>query len=280
MNTFIISEVGINHNGDIDIAKQLIQGAKDAGADAVKFQKRNIDKVYSQEELNKYRESPWGTTNRQQKLGLEFGEEEYDEIDRYCREIRIQWFATPWDLDSVKFLEKYNLPYFKVPSPLITHIPLVETIAKLGKKTFISTGMSTIQEIGDCINIFKKYDCSYELMHCNSTYPCKDEDLNLMAIRTLRHTFDCRIGYSGHSAGIMDGVLAVVLGAKSIEKHITLDRTMYGSDQPASLEIHGFKKMVEYIKYTEIALGSGVKIVTPEEEIIKKKLRREKDYEL
>jgi len=275
--TFIIAEIGINHNGDINIAKKLIQGAKYAGADAVKFQKRNIDKVYTKEDLDKPRTSPWGTTNREQKLGLEFSDISYAIIDEFCDDIDIEWFASPWDLDSVNFLNKFNLNYNKIPSALITHEELLHAVAEQGKHTFISTGMSDIYEIGNAINIFKKHECIFELMHCNSTYPCPDNELNLSCIETLRRTFNCHVGYSGHSAGILDGVLAVVLGATSVEKHITLDRTMYGSDQPASLEIHGFYKMVEYIRYAEVALMDGIIKVTASEEKIKEKLRRYKD---
>lgn len=277
--TFIIAEIGINHNGDIEIARQLIKGAKDAGADAVKFQKRTIEKVYTKEELDKPRESPWGKTNREQKLGLELTAYEYDEIDKYCKEINIRWFASAWDLESAEFLTYFNLSYNKIPSPLITHIKLLEAIAKQGRYTFISTGMSTIEEIGTAINIFKQYDCPFEIMHCNSSYPAKDEDLNLSCIKTLKDIFNCKVGYSGHSPGIMDGILAVALGAVSVEKHITIDRSLYGSDQSASLEVTGFRKMVEYIRYCEAALGQGNKIITSEEEKVKAKLRRYSDVE-
>lgn len=275
--TFIIAEIGINHNGDIEIARQLIKGAKDAGADAVKFQKRTVKKVYTKEELDKPRESPWGTTNREQKEGLELNEKEYKEIDRYCRTLEVPWFASAWDLESAEFLGQFNLPYSKIPSPLITHRKLLHTIAQQGRYTFISTGMSTIEEIGTAINIFKQYDCFFEIMHCNSTYPSKDEELNLNCIKILIDTFGCKVGYSGHSAGIMDGILAVALGATSVEKHITIARTLYGSDQSASLEVHGFRKMVEYIRYCEAALGQGRKIITSGEEKVKAKLRRYDD---
>jgi len=276
--SFIIAEVGINHNGDLNIAKQLIDGAKWAGADAVKFQKRDINKVYSKEELDKPRESPWGKTNRDQKLGLEFDESEYDEIDRYCKEKNIIWFASPWDVNSVEFIKKYDLQYNKIASALLTHIDLLKAIASQRKHTFISTGMSTIDEIGAAINIFKEYECSFELMHCNSTYPMKDIDANLRVIRTLRHMFDCRVGYSGHEVGLIPSVVAVAMKATSIERHITLDRAMYGSDQAASVEIGGFKKMVDYIRLAERCLGDGIKLVTADEEKIKAKLRRTKDF--
>lgn len=275
---FIIAEIGINANGDINIAKKLMKGAKESGADSVKFQKRTIERVYSKEELDKLRDSPWGITNRQQKLGLEFTEKGYDEINKYARELDIDWFASCWDLNSVDFLKKYNLKYNKIASPMLTHLELLSKVAEQRKYTFISTGMSTMEEIDVAIKIFKKNSCPFELMHCNSTYPCKDEDLNLLNIKTLGFTYDCKVGYSAHSPGIMDGVLAVALGASSVEKHITLDRTMYGSDQASSLEIHGFAKMVEYIRFAEIAMGTGIKTVTIEEEKIKSKLRHNKDF--
>jgi len=277
--TFIVAECGINHNGSLEIAKQLIKGAKEAGADAVKFQKRTIDLVYTKEALDKPRESPWGTTTRQQKEGLELSLFDYQMISHYCGMLGIRWFASPWDLQSVDFLEDLGVEYYKIPSALLVHKELLTKVAKLGKHTFISTGMSTIQEIGDAVNIFRQHDASFELMHCNSAYPSQDKDLNISCIDTLRRTFDCHVGYSGHSAGIMDGVLAVCYGATSVEKHITLSRMMYGTDQVASLEIHGFKKMVEYIRYAEDAIGEGKKIITFEEEKIKEKLRRCKDVE-
>jgi len=270
----IIAEIGINHNGDVSIAKKLIDGAIFAGADAVKFQKRTVEKVYSREELDKYRESPWGTTNRAQKLGLEFGEKEYDEIDRYCREKGIIWFASAWDIDSQHFLRKYNCKYNKVASAMLTHKDLLEAVAEEKKYTFISTGMSTMEEIEKAVNVFKKADCPYELMHCNATYPMKDDEANLFMIPVLRERFKCKVGYSGHEVGLITSSAAVVLGATSIERHITLDRAMYGSDQAASIEVMGFYRLINYIKTIKQALGDGVKRVTPEEENIKKKLRK------
>ena len=276
--TLIIAEIGINHNGAMLIAKQLIDGAKEAGADLVKLQKRNINLVYTKAELNKYRESPWGTTNRQQKEGLEFGKEEYDEIDRHCKEIGIEWFASPWDEDSVEFLKQYNLKYNKISSPMLAHQRLVHAIADQKKYTFISTGMSTLDEIQWAVDCFIHHGCPYELMHCNSQYPMPDEVANLNCIKTLRDTFGCKIGYSGHEVGLITSVAAVALGATSIERHITLDRSMYGSDQASSIELGGFKRLIEYIRTTEKALGNGAKIVTPAEEKGKAKLRRTNDY--
>jgi len=274
----VIGEVGINHNGDMSIVKQLIDGAKWAGADLVKFQKRTIDKVYTKEELDKPRESVWGKTNRDQKNGLELSEKDYDEIDRYCKEIGIGWFASPWDLWSIEFLKKYKPEYWKIPSALLTHIELCTKIAQLGKYTFIATGMSTIEEISKIVSIFKSYECPFELMHCNSAYPADEKDLNLNVIPYFKKLFSCNVGYSGHEVGLPPSIIAVALGATSVERHITLNRTMYGSDQAASVEIDGFRKLVQMIRQTEIVLGDGIKTITPKEAECKKKLRRTCDY--
>lgn len=276
--TFIVGECGINHNGAMLIAKQLIDGVKEAGADAVKFQKRNIDKVYAKADLDRYRESPWGTTNREQKLGLELGREEYDEIDIHCKDIGIEWFASPWDLDSVEFLKKYDLKYNKISSPMLTHQALVHAIADQKKYTFLSTGMSTLDEIQWAVDCFIHHGCPYELMHCNSQYPMPDELANLNCIRTLQDEFNCKVGYSGHEVGLITSVAAVALGATSIERHITLDRAMYGSDQASSVELEGFKRLVRHIRDVEKALGDGRKIITEAEEKCKTKLRRNNDY--
>jgi len=274
---FIIAEVGINHNGDVNIAKKLIDGAKYAGADAVKFQKRAIDRVYDKATLDKYRESPWGTTNREQKQGLEFGEKEYDIIDKYCKDVGIEWFASPWDLESVEFLKKYDLKYNKIASAMLVHTELVQAIAKQKKYTFISTGMSTLDEITKCVLEFKGEECPFELMHCNSAYPMDNKDANLKVIPYLEKLYLCRVGYSGHEVGLTPSVAAVAIGASSIERHITLNRSMYGSDQAASVEINGFKRLVDYIREVEETLGNGIKKVTEQEEKCKEKLRRHKD---
>lgn len=268
----LIAEIGINHNGDIDIAKRLIDCASIAGCDAVKFQKRKIDSVYSPDELDVYRESPWGTTNREQKYGLEFEKDEYDKIDAYCSEKKIDWFASAWDLDSQKFLRDYNLKYNKVASAMLSVPKLLIEIAKEKKYTFISTGMHSIEEIRFAVNIFKQYNCPYELMHCVSSYPCPNEDCNLRTIKTLQQEFNCNVGYSGHEKGLQVSLAAAALGATSIERHITLDRSMYGSDQSASLEPEGFKKLVRDIRTIEIAMGDGVKEITEQEVKIKQKL--------
>jgi len=271
---FVIAEVGINHNGDLGIVKKLIDGAVLAGCDAVKFQKRTIDLVYSEDELDKQRESPWGTTNREQKQGLEFNKKQYDVIDSYCKEKDIEWLASAWDMESQLFLRQYNLKYNKVASAMLTDRSLLKMIAEERRHTFISTGMSTISQIEKAVDIFKKADCPYELMHCNSTYPTPLEDENLKVIQTLKDHFGCDVGYSGHESGIVVSVAAAALGVSSIERHITLDRTMYGSDQAASLELPGLVKLVRNVRAIEKAMGDGVKKVTDLERPIAKKLRK------
>jgi len=273
-SVFIIAEVGINHNGDMKTAKKLIDGAVAAGCDAVKFQKRTIDEVYTTKELDVYRESPWGKTNRAQKEGLEFSMEEYAEIDRYCREVDIAWFASAWDLASQKDLQQFDCEYNKVASAMLTDRVLLETIADEGKYTFISTGMSTLEQIASAISIFRDRGCPFEIMHCNSTYPMPDSDANLRVMKTLADQFCCDVGYSGHEAGIIVSCAAAALGATSVERHITLDRAMYGSDQSASLELVGLNKLVKYIRSIELALGSDKKTVQKTEVGIAKKLRR------
>lgn len=273
MNTFIVAEIGINHNGDLKLAKRLIDTAVVAGCNAVKFQKRTVDKVYTPEYLAAPRKSPWGETQRAQKEGLEFGKKEYDEIDNYCKEKGIEWYASAWDLDSQKFLQQYDCKYNKVASAMLTKDELLEEIAKEGRYTFIATGMSTLKEIDHAVEIFEKYHCPYELMHCNSTYPMAIEDANLKLIKVLADTYKCKVGYSGHEAGTLVSTCAVAAGATSIERHITLDRNMYGSDQKASIEPYELCKLVKDIRDTEKIMGTGEKVLTPAEEEVKKKLR-------
>lgn len=273
-NTFVIGEIGINHNGDINIAKKLIAAASKAGCNAIKFQKRTVKFVYSKKELDKYRESPWGTTNREQKNGLEFNKSEYNEIDKYCKEKNIEWFASAWDIESQIFLRQYNLNYNKVASAMLTHKDLLKAIAQEGKYTFISTGMSTMEQIEKAVEVFRSHKCPFELMHCNSTYPMKPEDANLKVIHTLRERFGCDVGYSGHETGLAVSLAATALGATSIERHITLDRSMYGSDQSASLEITGLTRLLKNIRIVETCLGDGVKSVTESEAQIATKLRK------
>lgn len=273
MSLFIIAEIGINHNGDLDIAKQLIRVAKLAGCDAVKFQKRDIDTVYTQEFLDSCRESPWGTTQRAQKEGLEFGEEDYDAIDRYCRDLGIHWFASAWDLKSLAFLDRYDLTYAKVPSAMLVDIPFLQSLAGRKKYTFISTAMSQLADIERAVAIFRTAGCPFELMHCVGTYPMRDEDANLNCIRTLRDTFRCDVGYSGHESGLAVSYAAAALGITSLERHITLDRAMYGSDQAASIEPFGLQMLVGAVRKIQKAMGDGVKRVLPAEEKVAAKLR-------
>ncbi|MFZ3169725.1 MAG: N-acetylneuraminate synthase family protein [Candidatus Methanoperedens sp.] len=272
-NLFVIAEIGINHNGDIKIAKQLIDIAKSAGCDAVKFQKRTIDVVYKKEYLESPRESPWGKTQREQKEGLEFGKKEYDEIDAYCKEKGIEWLASAWDIKSQIFLKQFNLKYNKVASAMLTHLPLLEEIAEEGKHTFISTGMSSFEQIDKAVNIFKKHDCDYTLLHCVSTYPCRDEDCNLRVITNLKDRYKCPIGYSGHETGILPSILAVALGAVVLERHITLNKKMYGSDQAASLERDDLQRLVSESRKVESILGDGMKKVIEGELKTEKSLR-------
>jgi N-acetylneuraminate synthase len=274
MSIFLIAEIGINHNGDISIAKLLIDAASDAGFDAVKFQKRTIDKVYTKEFLDSSRESPWGTTQRNQKEGLEFSASEYKEIDSYCKERRIQWSASAWDIDAQIFLQQFNCAFNKVASPMLGHIPLLKLIASEKKRTFISTGMSTLEEIDEVVNIFNDASCPFELMHCNSTYPMQEEDANLRCIPMLKERYRCEVGYSGHESSLIKVcTTAVALGATSLERHITLDRAMYGSDQAASIEINALRNFVESVRAIPYVLGSGKKVLTEAEKKVREKLR-------
>ena len=271
---FVTAELGINHNGDVEIAKKLIDIAVNAGCDAVKFQKRTIEKVYSKEILDTPRESPWGTTTKQQKMGLEFSKDQYDIIDNYCKTKNIEWYASSWDIESQEFLNQYDLKHNKVASAMLTNLELLEMIAKEKKHTFISTGMSTIEEIGEAVEVFKKHNCPFELQHSNSSYPMKMEEANLKCINTLKKEFNCNVGYSGHeSMGYLICVTAAVLGATSIERHLTLDRTMYGSDQAASLESIGLERLVRDVRRIDVILGDGEKKIWPSEIPVMKKLR-------
>jgi len=273
MSIFFIAEIGINHNGDINITKDLIKLAKDTGCDAVKFQKRTIDLVYTKELLDSPRESPWGKTQRAQKEGLEFGEKEYREIDKYCKELGIEWFASAWDIESQKFLRKFNCKYNKIASAMLTFEPLLREVASEKKHTFISTGMSTVEQIDKAVSIFREAGCPYELMHCVSTYPMDDEDANLNCIKTLRDRYKCNVGYSGHEVGLAVSYAAAALGISSLERHITLDRAMYGSDQAASLEPAGLRMLVGAVRKIEKAMGDGAIKILDKEVPISKKLR-------
>ena len=276
MNLYLIAEIGINHNGSVDIAKQLIDAAAVAGFDAVKFQKRTVDKVYTKELLDSPRESPWGTTQREQKMGLEFSRDQYQEMDRYCKEHGIAWSASAWDVDSQHFIRSFNVPFNKVASAMLGHKPLLREIASERKKTFISTGMATLDEIDEVVNLFKKVNCPFELFHCNSTYPMREEDANLRCIPMLKARYDCDVGYSGHESSLLKVcTTAVALGATSLERHITLDRAMYGSDQAASIETHALRDFVETIRMVPKLLGTGRKEIAPAELAVRKKLRVE-----
>ena len=273
MSIFVIAEIGINHNGSLDICKQLIDVAVKAGADAVKFQKRTIDLVYTRELLDSPRESPWGTTQRDQKKGLELELEDYQEIDRYCKQQNIAWFASAWDLESQKFLRQFDCKYNKVASAMIVYEDLLREIASEKKHTFISTGMSMTTDIDLAVGIFHDANCPFELMHCVSTYPMDDRDANLRRIKTLRDSYKCNVGYSGHETGLAISYGAVGYGISSLERHITLDRAMYGSDQAASLEPVGFTSLIGGIRKIESAHGDGSLDMNPKEKSVADKLR-------
>ena len=271
---FIIAEIGINHNGSLKLAKQMIDIAVTTGCDAVKFQKRTVDIVYSKEELAKERHSVFGETNGDLKRGLEFGEKEYREIDAYCKKKKIMWFASCWDEKSVDFMEKFNTPCYKIASASITDDSLLKYIKSKNKPILMSTGMSTMDEIRHAVSIVGEDNLI--LFHCTSTYPSNADETNLRVIETLKNEFRCPIGYSGHERGVTPSVLAVAVGACAVERHITVDRTNWGSDQAASLEMAGLYHMVRDIRQVPALLGDGKKIVYPSELPIIKKLRRVK----
>lgn len=271
---YIIAEIGINHNGDLDIAKKIIDAAVHAGADAVKFQKRTPAVSTPLEQQKQMRETPWGyITYLDYRYKVEFNEEQYREIDRYCREKKIDWMVSVWDESSVDFMEKFDTPAYKVPSASLTDHNLMKHVRKTGKPVIISTGMSTMEQIHKGVNAVG--EDNLVIMHCTSTYPCEPEELNLKMIETLRKEFPNNpIGYSGHEVGLVPSAVAIALGATSIERHITLDRAMWGSDQAASVEPGGFERLVKYIRVTEASLGDGVKRVYDSEKSSMKKLRR------
>jgi N-acetylneuraminate synthase len=272
-HVFIIAEIGINHNGDIGIAKQLIDMAKAAGCDAVKFQKRTIDIVYTPELLASPRESPWGKTQREQKEGLEFNKQQYDEIDVYCRNLNIDWFASAWDIPSQRFLRQYNLKYNKIASAMATHKDFLEFVASERRPTFLSIGMCNWIEVERAVTIFRTADCPVTLMHTVSEYPAREETLNLAMIPELRRRFDLAVGYSGHEPSVSPSVMAVMLGAVAVERHITLDRAMYGSDQAASLERPGLETLCAQIRKVPPVVGDGQRRITDKEFEVAKKLR-------
>lgn len=263
----------------MSICKELIDVAVDAGCDAVKFQKRDIDLVYSKKFLDSPRESPWGDTQRDQKNGLEFNKSQYEEIAKYCQLKNIQWFASAWDCNSQAFLRQFSCKFNKIASAMIVHEPLLRMVADEGKHTFISTGMSTYDNIQNAVDIFTEANCPYELMHTVSTYPMKDEDANLNLINTLRERYQCSVGYSGHEVGLAISYAAAAMGITSLERHITLDRAMYGSDQSASIEPAGLVQLVGAVRKIELAMGDGKKEIIPAEISISKKLREHLDLE-
>ncbi|MEA5078510.1 MAG: N-acetylneuraminate synthase family protein [Anaerolineaceae bacterium] len=273
---YVVAEAGINHNGDLDLAKKLILAAKNAGVDAVKFQKRTPELCVPPEQRNQMRETPWGyITYLEYRYKTEFGEAEYKEIDRYCKEVGITWFASVWDEPSVDFLEQYNPVCYKVPSASLTDSKLLLHLRKTGRPLIVSTGMSTMEQIKKAVALIGEENLV--LTHATSTYPCDPSELNLRMIQTLRDTFSCPIGYSGHEVGLVTSAVAVGLGACMVERHITLDRAMWGSDQSASVEPGGFEKLVKYVRVTEQAVGDGVKRVYDSEMSSLKKLRRVQD---
>lgn len=271
---YVIAEIGINHNGDLDIAKKIIDGAVHAGADAVKFQKRTPEVSTPLEQQKVMRETPWGYISYlDYRYKVEFNEEQYREIDRYCKEKGIDWMVSVWDEPAVDFMEKFDTPAYKVPSASLTDHNLLKYVRQTGKPIIISTGMSTMEQIHKGVNAVG--EDNLVIMHCTSTYPCEPEELNLKMIETLRNEFPKNpIGYSGHEVGLVPSAVAVALGACSVERHMTLDRAMWGSDQAASVEPGGFERLVKYIRVTEAGLGDGVKRVYESEKGSMKKLRR------
>lgn len=269
---FVIAEIGINHNGSLENAKKLIDMAKSCGCDAVKFQKRTIELVYSKEELKTPRQSVFGETNEDLKRGLEFGFEEYQAIDEYCKKKNILWFASCWDTKSVDFIEQFNVCAHKISSACLTDIELLKKVKSTKKPILLSTGMSTLDEIDNAVKILGEENLV--IFHCTSTYPSANEELNLKVIPYLKEKYSCPIGFSGHEKGIFPTEASVLLGACAVERHITLDRTMWGSDQSASLEMEGLRKMIRDIRNIPVILGDGKKIVYENEIPIKKKLRK------
>lgn len=269
---YVIAEIGINHNGDVEIAKQLIDVAAEAGCDAVKFQKRTPEICVPMEQRAKIRQTPWGEmTYMEYKERTEFWDAEYAEIAEHAELRGVQWFASPWDVPSVDFLEKFDVPVHKIASASLTDEALVEALAATGKPLIVSTGMSTMDEIDRAMHLLR--DSEVLLLHTTSTYPCPPEESNLRTINTLAERFDCPVGYSGHERGLQISLAAVALGAVAVERHITLDRTMWGSDHAASVEPQGLRHLVRDIRILETALGDGVKRVYPGEEEPRRRLR-------
>jgi len=263
---FLIAEIGINHNGSLQLAKQLIDLAKKYNFNAVKFQKRDLDICIPEDQKDKIRNTPWGEmTYLEYKKRIEFGDKEFKVIDSYCKKVKIDWFCSAWDVKSFKFLEKFNTKYNKVASAMLTNKPLLKLIAKEKKLTFISTGMSYMKNINYAVKLFKKNKCKFILMHCVSNYPCQEKDLNLNLIPILRNKFKCKIGYSGHESTVSPSIAAWFLGADYIERHITLDRSMYGTDQAASLSEQGIAQLADLLSKFPAMYGNGKKTISKEE---------------
>ena len=271
--TYVVAEIGINHNGDLDIAKDMIIKARDTGADAVKFQKRTPELCVPKEQSGLMRETPWGYISYMEyRKKIEFGKKEYEEISNLCEKLELDWFVSVWDGPSVDFMESFNPICYKLPSASLTDNNLLKKVRKTGRPIILSTGMSTLKQIGNAVKLVSEDDLL--ITHSTSTYPCDPLELNLKMIETLRNRFKCPIGYSGHEVGLITSVVAVALGACLVERHFTLDRAMWGSDQSASVEPGGFRKLVKYIRVTEMAVGDGIKRVYDSEKSSLKKLRR------
>ena len=272
---FIIGEIGTNHAGDIKIAKKIIDAAVDSGFDAVKFQKKNVEKIYTNKFLDSYLESPWGTTQREMRLYREFSNKQFNEIDMYCKKKKIPWFVSCWDIDSQIEMKKFNLKYNKIASAMLIHEKLLKIVAKEKKYAFVSTGMSEMNEIEKAVKIFRKEKCPFELLHTNSSYPMKNNEANLKLISSLVKKFKCNVGYSGHEKGAsFVSTAAVIMGATTIERHITIDRTLYGHDQAASLEPEGMRRLVRDVRMVDEIMGDGVKRIWKSELPNMKKLRQ------
>ena len=272
-NITVISEIGINHNGDLDVAKRLNDISKIAGCDVVKFQKRNPDVCVPEHQKETIKSTPWGDmTYIEYKHRMEFGETEYKEIQSHCKNIGIDWSVSVWDLDSLDFIRDYDISLVKIPSALLTDHELIEACKSLDKKIVLSTGMSTVEEIDLAVDCLDGHD--FSLLHCNSTYPAPIEDINLRCISRLKERYECEVGYSGHEFGLTTTIASICLGATVIERHITLDRTMWGTDQMCSVEPHGLIKLVKGIRELEMALGDGVKKITEGEKLVRDKLRK------
>ena len=272
---FIIGEIGTNHAGEINIAKKIIDAAVDSGFNAVKFQKKNVEKIYTNKFLDSYLESPWGTTQREMRLYREFSNKQFNEIDKYCKKKKIPWFVSCWDVDSQIEMKKFKLKYNKIASAMLIHEKLLKIVAKEKKYAFVSTGMSEMNEIEKAVKIFRKEKCPFELLHTNSSYPMKNNEANLKLISSLAKKFKCNIGYSGHEKGAsFVSTAAVIMGATTIERHITIDRTLYGHDQAASLEPEGMRRLVRDIRMIDEIMGDGVKRIWKSELPNMKKLRQ------